>query len=304
MVKRGFTADRGGDSHGTSRAAEPAISPEMRRRGRAERPDADVCCVSTIDLRPDFIEKTRALRAEGTLQTERARAEAALAAVHEARQQTAAALAELELERRDVAVLRTALDEATAAAGTGTVSTAAPGWDGAAQVAVAETLGAITDMRVALMEIVGVLGTRGGWDAVVAWCPEERRPTMGCVGMWTGGAADLRGLETKTWQARRNPAAGEFGAAWTHNGATCMPDLGTADDRLLRDAAAAGMNAAVFIPIQAGQEKVGALEFWSRRSTPPNADVILFLEAIGLQLGSHAELISHAASPRWPVGRY
>ena len=212
--------------------------------------------------------------------------------------------AELELERREVVALRTALSEAAAAAGTRMVSTTGPGWDGAAQVAVAETLGPSTDMRVALKDLVRVLGTRGGWDAVVAWCPEERRPTMGCVGMWTGSDADLRGLETKTWQARRNPAASEFGAAWTHTGATCVPDLGTAEDRLLRDAAAAGMSAAVFIPIRAGQEKVGALEFWSRRSTPPNADVILFLEAIGLQLASHAGMVNLAASPRWRVGRY
>jgi hypothetical protein len=250
------------------------------------------------------IERIRAGRAETALQAERDRANAAVAAIAEARQQTTAALAELEAERRDVAALKTALTEARTAGGGAMPTTAGPGWDGAAQRSVAEALAEVADWRVALKELVRVIGPRGGWDAVVAWCPEERRPTMACTGMWTGADPALRGLETKTWQARRNPATGEFGMAGAHAGATCLPDLGAVEDRLLHDAAKAGIASAVFVPIRTGEQTVGMLELWSRRSALPDEDVVLFLEAIGLQLGSHAGLINMAASPRWRVGRY
>ncbi len=251
------------------------------------------------------IERTRAGRAEKALQAERDRANAAVAAIAEARQQTTAALADLDVERQDVAALKAALTQARHAALTGaTPITSGPGWDGAAQYAVAEAIGEVPDWRVALKELVRVIGPRGGWDAVVAWCPEERRPVMACMGMWTDADPALRGLETKTWQARRSPMAGEFGMARAHAGATCLPDLDAVEDRLLRDAAEAGIGSAVMVPIRSEQDVIGMLELWSRRSGLPDEDVVRFLEAIGLQLGSHAGLLNMAASPRWRVGRY
>jgi hypothetical protein len=250
------------------------------------------------------IERTRAGRAEKALQAERDRANAAVSAIAEARQQTTAALAELDAERQDVAALRAALTEMKNAASTGMLVTSGPGWDGAAQYAVAEAIGEVPDWRIALKELVRVIGPRGGWDAVVAWCPEERRPTMACTGMWTGADPALQGLETKTWQARRSPMAGEFGMARAHAGATCLPDLDAVEDRLLRDAADAGISSAVLVPIRTGQDVIGMLELWSRRSGLPDEDVVHFLEAIGLQIGSHAGLLIMAASPRWRVGRY
>jgi hypothetical protein len=250
------------------------------------------------------LEKTRAVRAEGALRTERDRAEAALAAVTDAQQKAAAALAQLATERQDAAALREALNEAASTGVAGMHLTAGPTWDGTAQHAVAAAIAEVSDWRVALKEIVRVLGDQGGWDAVVAWCPEERRPTFCCMGMWTGHDPSLRALETQTWQARRQPTASEFGAARARPGATCIPSLDGAEDRLLQDAAQAGIGSVVYVPIRVENEATGVIELWSRRSAEPDAEVVRFLEAIGLQLGSHAGLINAAAAPRWRVGRY
>ena len=250
------------------------------------------------------LEKSRAMRAEGALHTERDRTAEALAAVTDAQQKAAAALAELAAERQDVAALRAALHDATSAANAGIRLTAGQTWDGTAQRAVSEAIAEVSDWRIALKEIVRVLGSHGGWDAVVAWCPEERRPSFCCVAMWTGHDPSLRALETQTWQARREPAAAEFGAARTRPGATCLATLDGAEDRLLQDAAAAGVGSVVYVPIRVDNEAIGVIELWSRRSAEPDADVVLFLEAIGLQLSSHAGLINAAAAPRWRVGRY
>jgi hypothetical protein len=250
------------------------------------------------------LERTRALRAESALHTERDRTEAALAAVTDAQQKAAAALAELAAERQDVAALRDALSEASSSPNAGMRLISGPTWDGTAQRAVAEAIAEVSDWRIALKEIVRVLGALGGWDAVVAWCPEERRPGFCCVGMWTGHDSSLRALETKTWQARRQPTAAEFGTARARANATCFPTLDGAEDRLLRDAAEAGIESVMYVPIRVENEVIGVIELWSRRSAEPDGDVVLFLEAIGLQLGSHAGLINAAASPRWRVGRY
>jgi hypothetical protein len=250
------------------------------------------------------LEKTRAMRAEGALHTERDRTAAALAAVTDAQQKAAAAQAELAAERQDVAALRAALQDASSAANAGLRLTVGPTWDGAAQRAVAEAIAEVSDWRIALKEIVRVLGTQGGWDAVVAWCPEERRRTFCCVGMWTRHDPSLHALETQTWQARRQPTAAEFGAARARTGATCLASLDGAEDGLLRDAAASGVGSVVYVPIRVETEAIGVIELWSRRSAEPDADVVLFLEAIGLQLESHAGLINAAAAPRWRTGRY
>lgn len=250
------------------------------------------------------IERTRASRAESALQAERDRANAAVAAVAQARQQTNVALQALDSERQDVASLREALSQASTAGSAVQTCTSGPTWDGAAQRAASETIGDVIDLRVVLKDLVRVIGLHGGWDAVVAWCPEERRPVMSCVGMWTDADPDLRELETKTWQARRNPLASEFGAARAQGGATYLRELGSAEDRLLQDAAAAGLSSVVFVPVRCAQETPAMLELWSRRAEPPDEDVLRFMEALGLQLGSHAGLINMAASPRWKVGRY
>jgi len=60
----------------------------------------------------------------------------------------------------------------------------------------------------------------------------------------------------------------------------------------------------VYVPIRVENEAIGVIELWGRRSAEPDDDLVLFLEAIGLQLASHAGLINAAASPRWRVGRY
>ena len=250
------------------------------------------------------LEKARAMRAEGALHTERDRTAAALAAVTDAQQKAAAALAELAAERQDVESLRAALNDAASATNSGVRLTAGPTWHGAAQHAVSEAIAGVADWRIALKEVVRVLGEHGGWDAVVAWCPEERRPAFCCVGMWTGHDPALRALETQTWQARRQPNAAEFGAARARAGATCLASLDGAEDRLLHDAAAAGIGSVVYVPIRVENEAIGVIELWGRRSAEPDDDLVLFLEAIGLQLASHAGLINAAASPRWRVGRY
>jgi GAF domain-containing protein len=85
--------------------------------------------------------------------------------------------------------------------------------------------------------------------------------------------------------------------------ATCLIELESAEDPLLRAAAAAGMGSALLVPISNGGETIAMLELLSRTASAPNAELIVSLEAIALQLGAIAQLLKLADVPRWRMGR-
>ena len=178
-----------------------------------------------------------------------------------------------------------------------------PRWDANAQRTLSAALAAITEWRAGLKQVVKSLGADGGWDTVVAWCPDDRRGVMKCVAMWTDGSPNLGTFETRTWQHRQDVGSTEFGRARNRSGATCLLELQAAEDSLLREAAAEGMSSAVLVPVQNGPETIGMLELLSRSDAAPNADVTLFLEGVAMQLAALAQMLNFAAVPRWTVGR-
>lgn len=257
-------------------------------------------------------ERLRADRAEAALNEQRMRAEQATIAAERAAADAAAAVAEGEDHRRTAEALRAELTASSAeiepvseadTASADELVTEPHVWDGAAQRALSAALAEVSDWRGALREAVNVLGSAQKWDAIVAWCPEERRKSMQCVAMWSGEPAGLGAFETRTWQYRRNPPPSEPGAAATALTATWVVDLASAEDALMRAAAVEGMASVVLVPISDGARTVGMLELLSRRAGPPGSELLLWLEGIALQLAAIAKLLKLAAAPQWRVGR-
>jgi hypothetical protein len=178
-----------------------------------------------------------------------------------------------------------------------------PTWTAASQRALTAALTGVSEWRSALLQVVKILGSEGGWDAAVAWSPDERRGLMKCVAMWTADDAGLSSFETRTWQHRQDVAGTEFGRARNRAAPTCLLELQTAEDGLLRAASAEGLGSAMLVPIADGGETIAMLELMSRRVGAPDADLMLFLESVALQLGAVARLLNSAASPRWRTGR-
>jgi hypothetical protein len=121
--------------------------------------------------------------------------------------------------------------------------------------------------------------------------------------MWAGGATDLDTFETRAWQSVRDISSGEFGRARSRPAPTCLLDLESAEDPLLRAAAAEGIGRALLVPIRSGVDTVAMLELFSRAATPPDPELVLSLEAIALQLGGVSQLLNLAATPHWVFGR-
>jgi PAS domain-containing protein len=176
-------------------------------------------------------------------------------------------------------------------------------WGTGSQRALSAALVGLTEWRSVLKHAVATLGSEGGWDATIAWCPDEPRGSMTCGAIWMRDPTGLATLETRTWQHRRDTSTAEFGRARNRMAATCLIELQSAEDPLLRTAAAEGMGSALLVPISNGGETIAMLELLSRTATAPNAELIVSLEAIALQLGAIAQLLKLADVPRWRMGR-
>ena len=176
-------------------------------------------------------------------------------------------------------------------------------WGAGSQRALSAALVDLTEWRSVLKHATDTLGSEGGWDATIAWCPDEPRGSMRCGAIWMRDPTGLATLETRTWQHRRDTSTAEFGRARTRMAATCLIELESAEDPLLRAAAVEGMGSALLVPISNGGETIAMLELLSRTATAPNAELIVSLDAIALQLGATAQLLKLADVPRWRTGR-
>jgi hypothetical protein len=84
---------------------------------------------------------------------------------------------------------------------------------------------------------------------------------------------------------------------------TCLLDLQSAEDPLLRAAAADGIGSAMLVPISDGGNTIAMLELLSRGATTPNPELVVSLDAIALQLGALARLLKFTDDREWRLGR-
>jgi hydroxypyruvate isomerase len=126
---------------------------------------------------------------------------------------------------------------------------------------------------------------------------------MRCGAFWRGDSAALAGFETRTWQFVEDASSGELGRARNRMATACLLNLQSAEDPLLRDAAAEGIGSALLVPVSDGSETIAMLELFARAASAPSTEVMVSLEAISLQLGAIAQLLTFADVPRWRTGR-
>jgi PAS domain-containing protein len=176
-------------------------------------------------------------------------------------------------------------------------------WSAGSQRALSAALVGLTEWRSVLNHAVGMLGSEGGWDATIAWCRDYPPGSMICGAIWMDDPAALAALETRTLKHRRDASTAEFGRARNRMAATCLLELQSAEDPLLRAAVAEGMGSALLVPIREGGETIAMLELLSRTATAPNPELMVSLEAIALQLGAIAQLLKFTDSRSWRMGR-
>lgn len=176
-------------------------------------------------------------------------------------------------------------------------------WSPHAQRDLAVVLATANDWRTGLRDAIRILGVHGNWDAVAAWVPNDRQPTLRCLTNWTA-REDLRRFETMTWQ-RHLPIAGtQLGRALFSDHATVISELAGSDDPGLRVAADENMRCAMLVPIRDGRSAVAVLELLSSVEEPIDDELTVSIEAVALQLAHFRRLLRMAAQPRWRLGRF
>lgn len=178
-----------------------------------------------------------------------------------------------------------------------------PRWGTGSQRALSAALVGLTEWRSVLKHAIDTLGSEGGWDATIAWCTERPRRSMRCGAIWTRDTAGLASLEARVWKHVEDPATAEFGRARNRMATTCLLDLQSAEDPLLRAAATEGVGSAILVPVSDGGDTIAMLELLSRRATTPNPELVVSLDAIALQLAALARLLKFTDNRAWRLGR-
>ncbi len=282
-----------------SRARAEARADELQDELTAIRAELEehLQHAQTLDQLDDAIATERARSEE--LEQSRARAETR---ADELQDELTAIRAELE-EHLQHAQTLDQLDDAIATERARSEESNGLKWSAGSQRAISAALVGLTEWDSVLKHAVSTLGSEGGWDATIAWCPDEPRGSMTCSATWMRDPAGLGPFETRTWKHREDASTAEFGRARNRMATTCLLELQSAESPLLRAAAAAGMGSALLVPISDGDETIAMLELLSRTATAPNAELMVSIEAIALQLGAIAQLLKLADVPRWRMGR-
>jgi hypothetical protein len=278
-------------------AAERAEAAAGLARGRADGLEATLASARQTEA------ETRAAleqaRAEvDSLQQAVAQARTEAATAQEAARRAAEGF---ERERRELADRPPALAPAPAPAIA--PSPSGPSWSHSAQRALTSSIADASEWRNGLKDALRTVGVEGGWDIVVAWCPDERANAFRCVAMWMAAPGEHALFETSTWQRRLSPAASQVGRAAAGEHANWVNDLTSADDAQLAAAAGQGMRTALLVPLRRAGETSGVLELLTSAPGGLGPEVSPAMEAVGLQLAHFEYLLRRGAEPRWRMGR-
>lgn len=154
------------------------------------------------------------------------------------------------------------------------------------------------DLDEALQAILEAAGPVSRWQAGEAWVPRDGR--LRCSRAWYAGGEGLEALRQAAKGMSFGPGQGVPGRAWSAHRSISVPDIMQDPDVVRRrEAAAAGLHAALAIPVTAGEEIVAVLTFFTRSFGSQDERLMSLLRGATAQLGP--ELRRKEAEARFRV---
>jgi signal transduction histidine kinase len=152
------------------------------------------------------------------------------------------------------------------------------------QHAITRLLGEAAEPREAVPEMVRLLAEGIGWDAGGAW---EPAPGGGlrCTHAWTAPGGRLDAFAATIRDRVFPRGEGMPGRVWASRTPEWCEDVGQDPLHPKSGAAAAGLRAAVAIPVTVGGETVGVVAFLSRKPVPKDPDLLAMMTNVGAQFG-------------------
>ncbi|HKQ39007.1 MAG TPA: response regulator [Verrucomicrobiae bacterium] len=139
-------------------------------------------------------------------------------------------------------------------------------------------------------KILNVLGERLQWDVGVVWTFDPEVHVLRCLEFWRATGVAAPQFEAATRDATFELGVGFPGHVWQIGQPSWIEDVGTHENFSRADVSRqSGLHGAVAFPIVYAGETFGVVEFFSRRTLKPEADVMQMCSAIGSQMGLFAE---------------
>jgi signal transduction histidine kinase len=128
------------------------------------------------------------------------------------------------------------------------------------------------------------------WAMGQFWTVDRKNRVMQLADMWIAPGSQAENFITLSRRMTFARGVGLPGRVWESGSSISVPDV-VVEANFPRMAAAkqAGLRGAFCVPILAGTEVVGALEFFSRENLQPDEDLLRMFAALGSQLGQFSQ---------------
>ena len=186
-----------------------------------------------------------------------------------------------------------------AAAGAG-----APRWSHGAQLTLTAAQAGCPSWGSVLNATVRIVGSEGGWDAVIAWVLDKRDTRYTCRAAWCRAPDQMARFETSMWQVRQAASGSCIGDAASAVEPEWLRGLDGATDPHLASVTQAGIKTLGLLPVRHGLETIAVLELCARAELEPDPELNIALQVIAAGLASVHQLLSAAQTPRWTSGHH
>jgi hypothetical protein len=182
---------------------------------------------------------------------------------------------------------------------TGPVSPLA--WSHSAKLALTAVIVDAGSPRILMEAVVRVIGSRGGWDVVIAWQLDAKSDAWACTEMWSAqpDEADLLEKDIKRLRLEHDSpiarAAADGRLGWLGGGdSPARAGLAVLEDE--------GLQSIVVLPLNHEGETIGVIQLCSRYEGPPSEDLRRALEALAAEVADTHRALEAVAAPdgsRW-----
>jgi PAS domain S-box-containing protein len=138
--------------------------------------------------------------------------------------------------------------------------------------------------------ILASIGETLGWEFGAIWQVEPGGELLRCVDTWQSGTTNMAEFDQMTRSINFAPGVGVPGRVWASGESAWFEDLSRERNfPRAQTAAAAGLNAAIAVPIRSRSEILGVMEFFAREMREPDEGLLEMMGVVGSQVGQFME---------------
>ena len=173
------------------------------------------------------------------------------------------------------------------------------------QYRVTRLLAESNSIEAAAMELPRIVGEQLDWDLGGFWLADDEVDRLRCVAIWQRRPNDTGAFETAARGMLLGRNEGMPGRAWVSGAPLWIEDITREQDFPRRAVAeAAGLRGAFCVPIRDSGGAIGAIEFLSTASRPPDNSLLTVAATIGDQTGQFIERIRAIQATRESEDRF